>query len=128
MLSSKWLGCTQSSQMQFSVRASSERRGWVGLDATLADATGGVAEILHSPSHNLTMHVGTPVTATCVCDGPVQRRLQCPGDIDFIPAGHRAAWEDREPTTLLIINLSPSVVSDTAESLGIDPDRVSLSP
>jgi AraC family transcriptional regulator len=128
MLASKWLSCTQSSQMQFAVRASSENRAWVGLDATLCDATGGVAQIVNSPSHNLTMHVGRPVTATCVCDGPVQRRLQSPGDIDFVPSGYRATWEDREPTTLLIINLMPSMMRTAAEGLGIDLDNVSVAP
>ena len=114
--------------MQFSVLASSEGRGWTGLDATLVDASGGVAEISSSPAHNLTMHVGTPVVATCVCDGPVQNRLQIPGDIDLIPSGYRATWEDREPTTLLIMNVSPLAIGATSESLGINPDRVSLSP
>jgi len=114
--------------MQFAVRASSENRAWVGLDASLCDATGGVAQITHSPSHNLTMHVGRPVTATCVCDGPVQRRLQSPGDIDFVPSGYRATWEDREPTTLLIINLMPSIMRTAAEGLGINPDNISVSP
>jgi AraC family transcriptional regulator len=128
MLASKWLSCTQSSQMQFAVRASSENRAWVGLDATLCDATGGVAKIMNSPSHNLTMHVGKPVTATCVCDGPIQRRLQSPGDIDFVPSGYQATWEDREPTTLLIINLMPSIMRAAAEGLGINPDNVSVAP
>jgi AraC family transcriptional regulator len=114
--------------MQFAVRASSENRAWVGLDATLCDATGGVAQIIDSPSHNLTMHVGKPVTATCVCDGPVQHRLQSPGDIDFVPSGYRATWEDREPTTLLIINLRHSIMRTAAEGLGINPDNVSVAP
>ena len=128
MLASRWLSCIQSSQMQFAVRASSEDRAWVGLGASLCDATGGVAQIANSPSHNLTMHVGRPVTATCVCDGPVQRRLQSPGDIDFVPSGYRATWEDREPTTLLIINLMPSIMRTAAEGLGINPDNLSVSP
>jgi AraC family transcriptional regulator len=128
MLASKWLSCTQSSQMQFSVRASSQHRAWVGLDATLCDATGGVAQVVNSPSHNLTMHIGKPVTATCVCDGPVQHRLQSPGDIDFVPSGYRATWEDREPTTLMIINLTPSIMRTAAEGLGLNPDNMSIEP
>jgi len=83
---------------------------------------------MNSPSHNLTMHVGRPVTATCVCDGPVQHRRQSRGDIDFVPSGYRATWEDREPTTLLIINLMPSIMRIAAEGLGIDPDNVSVAP
>jgi len=128
MLERDWLLCTQTSQMQFAVRASSERRAWTGFDATLCDATGGMAEVSHSPSHNLTIHVGAPVTATCRCDGPIQRRMQTPGDIDLIPAGYRAVWEDTEPTTLLIINISPLLVRSTAESMGINPDTTLLTP
>lgn len=128
MLKRDWLLCTQTSQMQFAVRASSQNRAWTGFDATLCDATGGVAEVSHSPSHNLTIHVGAPVTATCCCDGPIQRRLQTPGDIDLIPAGYHATWEDDEPTTLLIINISPLLVRSTAESMGINPDTTLLTP
>ena len=123
-----WLLCTKASQMQFSVRASSANRAWTGFDATLCDASGGVAEVAHSPSHNLTIHVGAPVLATCRCDGPVQQRLQTAGDIDLIPAGYRAVWEDTEPTTLLIINISPLLVRSTAESMGINPDTTLLTP
>ena len=114
--------------MQFAVRASSENRAWAGLDATLCDATGGVAQIINSPSHNLTMHVGKAVTATCVCDGPVQHRLQSRGDIDFVPSGYQATWEDREPTTLLIINLTRSIMRSAAEGLGMNPDNISVAP
>ena len=114
--------------MQFAVRASSANRAWTGFDATLCDASGGRAEVSHSPSHNLTIHVGAPVTATCSCDGPIQRRLQIPGDIDLVPAGYRAIWEDDEPTTLLIINISSLLVRSTAESMGINPDTTSLTP
>jgi AraC family transcriptional regulator len=128
MLERDWLLCAQTSQMQFAVRASSEKRAWTGFDATLCDATGGMAEVAHSPSHNLTIHVGAPVTATCSCDGPVQRRVQIPGDMDLVPAGYRAIWEDSEPTSLLIINISPLLVRSTAESMGINPDTTSLSP
>ena len=114
--------------MKFAVRASSENRAWDGLDATLCDATGGVAQVMNSPSHNLTMHVGKAVSATCVCDGPVQHRLQSPGDIDFVPSGYRATWEDREPTTLLIINLRPSIMRTAADGLGMNPDNISVAP
>jgi len=114
--------------MRFAVRASSENRAWTGFDATLCDATGGIAEVSHSPSHNLTIHVGAPVTATCCCDGPIQRRVQTPGDIDLIPAGYQATWEDEEPTTLLIINISPLLVRSTADSMGINPDTAFLTP
>ena len=114
--------------MQFAVLASSETRAWTGFDATLCEATGGIAEVSHSPSHNLTIHVGAPVTATCSCDGPIQRRFQTPGDMDLIPAGYRAIWEDTEPTTLLIINISPLLVRSTAESMGVNPDTTLLTP
>jgi len=114
--------------MQFNVRASSESRAWIGFDATLCDASGGIAEVSHSPSYIINMHVGTPVTATCCCDGPVHRRLQTPGDMDLVPAGYRAIWEAHEPTTLLIIHISPLSVRSTAESMGINPDTVTLTP
>lgn len=128
MMDRKWLHCAQSSQMQFAVRASSQQRAWTGFDATLCDATAGIAEVSHSPSHNITMQVGAPVIASCRCDGEIQRRLQSPGDMDLVPAGFHAIWEDREPTTLLILNISPRIVRSTAEAMRINPDTVQLTP
>lgn len=114
--------------MQFALRKTSLDRLWTGFDAALCDTSGGLAETPKFPNHSVSMHVGAPIVATCRCDGAVHRRFQVPGDIDVIPAGFSGAWVDEGPTTVLIVNISPSLVRTAAEGMGIDPDRVSIQP
>jgi len=122
------VGHRGTSEMQFAVRASSEGRAWKGFDATLYETTGGVVACPGAPTHFLAMHVGTPIKATRRVDGPVHRRFQTPGDIDFVPIGAPATWEDSGPTSFLRIDLSSMIVRSTAESMGINPDVLSLPP
>jgi AraC family transcriptional regulator len=116
------------SEMQFSVRASSAGRSWTGIEAALLDVSGGLVEVRRTARHNVSMHVGAPVSAACRCDGPIHHRIQTPGDIDVVPLGYAAAWEDAGPTTMLNINLSPSLVRSTADEIGLNPDAVSVMP
>ena len=116
------------SEMQFAVRASSAGRAWTGFDATLFATTGGTVSCPGMPAHNFSMHLGPPIVVARRCDGSVRRRLQAPGDIDLVPVGCPAMWEDSEPSTFLRIDLAPTLVHATAESMGIDPDVASLTP
>ena len=111
--------------MQLLLRASSEGRQWSGFEAALYDTSGGLVEVPARTTHNVSMHMGRTVVATCRSDGPIQRRLQSPGDVEIVPAGCAAAWEDDGPTTILSINLYPAMVRSTAESMGLDADAVS---
>lgn len=114
--------------MQFSLRASSEGRQWSGFDAALYDTSGGLVEVPPSSRHNVSMHVGRPIHAACRCEDRINRRLQTPGDIDIVPVGCSAAWEDEGPTTILSIDLNPSILRSTAESMGLNADSISLPP
>jgi AraC family transcriptional regulator len=124
----QWVRHEGTSEMQFAVRSSSDGRPWTGFDATLYDTTGGTVSCPGLPVHNFSMHVSSPIKAARRCDGSTQRRLQTPGDIDLIPIGAPAVWEDGAPTTFLRINLSSMLVRTTAESMGLNPDSVSLAP
>jgi AraC family transcriptional regulator len=116
------------SEMDFSVRASSLGRGWGGLDATLFDTSGGLIEFPEASRFNVGMHIGVPVRATCRCDGPIHRRLQVPGDIDIVPVGYAAAWEDEGPTLYLSISLTPSIMRSAADAMHVDLETVSVAP
>lgn len=116
------------SEMAFAPRLSSMGRPWTGFDATLFETTGGTVSCPGMPVHHISMHVGTPMRTARSCDGPVQRRLQTPGDIDLVPIGCPAAWEDAEPSTFLRINLTAGIVQSTADSMGIDAESLSLAP
>lgn len=128
MLEEKWIRHMDTSEMAFCARASSEGRPWNGFDATLYETTGGTVSCPGFPMHNFSMHVGSPINATRRCDGPIHRRLQVPGDIDLVPVGCPAKWEDAAPSTFLRINLTAALVQATAESMGISSDPLSLAP
>ncbi|GGC95685.1 helix-turn-helix domain-containing protein [Undibacterium terreum] len=71
--------------------------------------------------HLLAIHVGKPVRAACrLAGGPLQRRLQMPGDIDVVPAGCTGEWEDEAPCSILTISLSQDLVAATAARMDID--------
>lgn len=124
----QWMRHMGTSEMAFCVRASSEGRPWVGFNATLFDTTGGTVSCPGAPTHFVAMHVGAPIKATRRYDGSTHRRLQTPGDIDLAPAGWPTTWEDGGPSSFLRIDLSQAVVRETATSMGIDPDKLSLTP
>jgi len=123
-----WTRLGGASEMQFSIRASSAGRSWNGIEAAIFDTTGGLVERPRAARHMISMHIGVPVRAACRCHGPVHNRLQSPGDIDVVPLGYAAVWEDAGPTTMLSINLSPSLIRSAAEAMGLNPDSISIAP
>jgi len=124
----KWIRHMGTSEMAFLVRASSSGRTWHDIDATLFDTSGGTVSCPGAPTHFIAMHVGAPIKATRRYDGMTHKQLQTPGDIDLAPAGWPTTWEDSGPSTFLRIDLSPVIVRATAESMGIDPDKLELTP
>ncbi|HZV78357.1 MAG TPA: AraC family transcriptional regulator [Candidatus Binatus sp.] len=124
----EWFRHNELCEMRLLVRASSKNRAWVGFDATLFDTSGGRVEIPKMPRHNLSMQIGPPIIATCRCEGPIDRRLQSPGDIDFVPSGCTAVWEDEGPTTFLSVNIEHALVRSTADAMGLNSDLVSFEP
>jgi AraC family transcriptional regulator len=128
MQQQQWIRAGGTSEMQFLLRASSKGRSWAGFDAALYDTSGGLVEMPAALHYNVSMHVGAPVIASCRCDGPINKRLQIPGDIDFVPFGCSAAWEDDGPTSVLSMNLSPALVGSVAESMHLNPDRIQIEP
>lgn len=123
-----WAPLAGTSEIQFLLRASSEGRQWSGFSAALYETLGGLVEIPARTTHNVTMHMGRTVVVACRCDGPVQRRMQTPADVDIIPVGCTATWEDDGPTTILSIDINPALVRSTAETMGINSDAMSIPP
>lgn len=128
MATRPWIQFDGIGDSQFTVRATSEGRHWGGFNAALYEAGRGRVEVPFAPCHDFAMHVGPPVDVTCRCDGTSRKRLQVTGDIDIIPAGCPVTWEEDASTTVLSITLSPLMVRSTAESMGVDPDTVTLMP
>lgn len=128
MTARQWIRYEASGDAGFSVRATSEGRGWGGFNAALYETGSGLVEVPTAPCHNIAMHVSRPVDVLCRCDGPAQRRLQSPGDVDVVPAGCGIRWEESGPTTVLSVTLSPHMVRSTAEAMDIDPSAIAIHP
>lgn len=107
---------------------SSAGRGWKALDAALVHFPAGLAQAPGDESHILGMHFGPPVNADCSVGGTRMRRLQKPGDMDFIPAGTDGSWEDDADCQILRLGLRPRLLEQVADELGRDPSKVELTP
>jgi AraC family transcriptional regulator len=119
---------TLDDRLRLVVRKASTDRFWTGFDARVYDVTPGFTDTTTLSTHNLTMLIGRPLHTVCLCDGMVSRRFQRPGDIDIVPAGSSAAWQDTGVTTFIDVNISPSLMKTAAEGLNLDVDRVAVNP
>lgn len=115
-------------RMRFTIRATSGERGWAGITALIYDTSGGIAESQPAPRYCFSMHLSAPVRTICRCDGRTSARLQVAGDIDLLPAGVSAAWEDDGPTTMIGVSLQPWLVLTEAEHMGVNRDRLLIAP
>src|ERR1700761_1622462 len=110
------------------VLLSSAGRAWNGLDAALVHIPRGLSRVPGREMHTVGMHFGPPVNADCSVDGTRMRRVQKPGDIDFVPAGMDGSWEDDADCQILRLSLRPSPVHEVAEELGRDAATIELLP
>jgi AraC family transcriptional regulator len=118
--------CRIDEPMRFAVLATSQC--WSGIEAKIYRTSGGFSQSSPHPYHSITMHVSSPIHSRCSLDGSVAARLQAPGDIDLLPAGTYAAWEDDGETTMLGVSLQPTLIANAAQAMGVNPDRISIEP
>lgn len=107
---------------------SSAGRAWKSLDAAFVHIPRGIWHVPGGSVHRLGMHFGPPVKADCSCGGRRMRRLQKPGDMDFVPAGVDGSWEDDADCRILRLGLHPSLLEQAAEELGREAGKIDLSP
>ncbi len=100
---------------------------WSGVDVTLFDASSGYLLRRPTPAHHLTMCL-TPTRSICRCEGPARLLQQRVGDIDLVPAGSEAAWDDEGPASFVSIDITPALLRSTADMLGVNPERVEIVP
>lgn len=99
------------------------------VSISLQQIPAGKVSLAPQTRHLLAIHVGKPVRAACrLAGGPLQRRLQMPGDIDVVPAGCTGEWEDEAPCSVLTISLSQDLVAVTAARMGIDLPEHGIRP
>lgn len=99
-----------------------------GFDVKRLTFRRGIVTTEAAPTHILSMHAGEPVSVDCACDDTSYRGVQLRGRIDLTPAGARARWEDTAETPVVVVAVSPALLSRNGRELGIDSDRLNLTP
>jgi AraC family transcriptional regulator len=96
----------------------------LGLRVELATTSPGILELPALVEHRLKIHVGPPVRGVC----SAHRFLYTRGDIDIQPAGYTDTWQEYQPNTSLIVQVSRGLLHRAAEQMELDPSRAVLEP
>jgi AraC family transcriptional regulator len=83
----------------------------------------GEVALASSRAHRLRLHVGRPVRGTC---SQSHQFFYTRGDIDLLPAGWGDVCIQQNPTTSLLVELSPRLLRSAAEDLGLPAARAEL--
>jgi AraC family transcriptional regulator len=110
--------------------ASSDRLGWVGLEAARYRAA--PADEISPPAithHRLVLFIRPPEELDLWYEG-VKRHVPPPaGAISLVPAGSPSRWRGSSRRDLLHIYLEPGLVGRVAaEAFGLDPARLTVPP
>jgi AraC family transcriptional regulator len=80
------------------------------------------AGFIESPSesfHAIDMHIGGPVRASCRIDGREGPGTQTHGAFSVLPGGVTGRWLMARPAHALLMMLSPAIVDDAADAMGL---------
>jgi AraC family transcriptional regulator len=69
--------------------------------------------------HAIDIHLGNPVQASCRMDGVERRGVQTHGLFCVLPVGATGRWMMARPSEALLLMLSPELLHDTAETMGV---------
>jgi AraC family transcriptional regulator len=97
-----------------------------GLRVLMHSDEPGVLEVPGLVNTVISIHVGRPVQMLCRRGGESHRGTAIHGDVDIVPSGIPAIWENKEKDTVLICSLSPKLLEAAAEGMDFDPDRVEI--
>jgi AraC family transcriptional regulator len=104
------------------------QRQWGPLAATEVHATPGRYPGQVMADHRVIFYLTPAVPTDCSCEGIGQYRVQSPYDFDLVPGGASGVWEDHAPCDMVSVRLAPSLLSSTAEALGLPGGRAELAP
>jgi AraC family transcriptional regulator len=100
-----------------------------GLTATLARNGPGIFDTGAWPDVRVFMQTSAQsIRAACSCDGRSLDRTQSFRDVVIQPAGTPGVWRDFDAAEMLILNISPRFLRETAAGLGLNPDRTQVTP
>ena len=113
-----------------SVDMQSPGRTWDRVEAEYFRPASGEIFVPPLSSHLVVLHLGPPVDRTQrLGDGREREKLVVGGDSVVVPAGLASEWRWEQGTSRadsLHVYLEPSLISEAAEGVGVDPDAVEI--
>jgi AraC family transcriptional regulator len=94
-----------------------------GLQVDLHATRRGVVALAATTDHRIRIQADP---ASGICEG--KHFAYARGDVDLLPAGSAAQWEEDGDSAAMILRFPPSLLQRTAEELGLDGARVGLTP
>lgn len=88
----------------------------------------GLVESPRENFHAIDMHLGAPAQASCRIDGRERRGLQTQGAFCVLPGGTTGRWLMEQPAQALLLLLSPALVDDAADAMGLGTSARALVP
>lgn len=98
------------------------------LDMFTVPVPSGAIESPLETRHVIDMHLGDPVQASCRVDGRERRGLLTHGLFAVMPAGAQSQWMMTRPAHALIVRLTPELLDQTADAMGLPPRTAELVP
>lgn len=94
-----------------------------GLQVDLLALRPGIVTFDAVPDHRIRIQANA---ASGICEG--KRFAYAPGELDLLPAGSAAQWQEDGDSVSVVLRFPPSLLQRTAEDLGWDGARVGLAP
>jgi AraC family transcriptional regulator len=103
-------------------------REWGPLAAREVHATPGRYDGAVMADHRVIFYLTPSVPTDCACEGVGQWRIGQPSDFDLVPGGASGFWEDHVDCDMVAVRLAPSLITSTADALGLPSERAQLAP
>ena len=108
--------------------AGDARRGLPLLDAFVSPVPEGVFPSPVDDRHVLCLHLGDPVPVSYRWNIHDRHGVRLLGQFCVVPAGASTRWILSRPATSLLLRLSPAILRDAAEAMGLDSHGDALAP
>jgi AraC family transcriptional regulator len=99
-----------------------------GLDVLTSPVPSGRFDSPVDARHVLCLHVGTPVPVSYRAGRAERQGVRLHGQFCVVPGGSSTRWTLSQPATSLLLRLSPSLLRDTAEAMGLGAQEAALAP
>ncbi|GAH46821.1 MAG: helix-turn-helix transcriptional regulator [Rudaea sp.] len=98
------------------------------LDTLTVPVPGGAFDPPLDHRHVLCIHLGGPVPVSHRADGRDNRGVRLHGQICVSPTGSTTRWILSRPARSLLLRLTPALIGDTAEAMGVALADADLAP